>query len=169
MYNFDGGTRVVKSEPAETSEVKAHGVVDLELREADEEPPGDEAADSPLDDDDGDFEGLVEFFVMASAATQHSKLHLPAHGLVDKKGRRSAVAMPMCGSKGTFDYIGGGEARDPATVPCLRCFGKRSGDCTKLCSFSVDVLGSRFYCTRRCVNPDCGESGAHLCHIHGRF
>ena len=26
MYNFDGGTRVVKSEPAETSEVRAHGV-----------------------------------------------------------------------------------------------------------------------------------------------
>ena len=169
MYSFDGGTRVVKSEPTEASEEKAHGVADLELNEANEEPPDDEAADSPLDDDDGDFEGLVEFFVMASAATHHSKLHLAAHGLVDKKGRRSAVAMPMCGSKGTFDYIGGGEARDPATEPCLRCFGKRGGDCTKLCSFSVDVLGSRFYCTRRCVSPDCGASGAHLCHIHGRF
>ena len=119
---------------------------------------------SAPDDDGGDLEGLVTSFVMASAASQNSKLHLAAYGL-DKKG----LPAPMCGIRGSFDYVDGGEARDPKTEPCLRCFGKRSSECTKLCSFKVEVLGTYHYCARRCVSSRCGTGGKHLCHIHGCF
>ena len=115
-----------------------------------------------LREDDGEEdEGLTCSFVVAASGASTSKLHLPA---VDKddEGRLLQVAVPLCGLRGSFTYVGACEAIDPKTAPCVRCFGRRDSSCGSLCKYTV---GDAKRCTRRCA-ADCGESGIHLCHVH---
>ena len=165
-FSFDEEPKPTKPGTPTVTAALGEGAAPTETKV--DEPIEEVAVDSPLDDDEGDLEGLVTTFVMASATSQNSKLHLAAYGL-DKKGRSTMIPVPMCGIRGSFDYVDGGEARDPKTEPCLRCFGKRSSECTKLCNFKVEVLGTYHYCARRCVSSKCGTGGEHLCHIHGCF
>ena len=121
--------------------------------------------EAPLADEDGDLEGMTGSFVLLDKPTNTSKLHLPtmrrhAEGL-------DPMSEPRCGARGKFCLILAGEAMDPATEPCSRCFGKvAEGACKKLCSMRFYVGGETYKCTRRCVT-NCTDSGVHLCHVRG--
>ena len=80
----------------------------------------------------------------------------------DPSGNLLQVAVPACGSRGSFTYLGAQEAIDSKTEACVRCFGKSGTSCSKLCSFT---LGESKRCARRCTT-DCSSTGVHLCHVH---
>ncbi len=151
----------------------SYPVYDFEKPKPKAEPAGDSAAtvtveekdlETPpmLEEDKGEEdEGLTCSFVVAASGAATSKLHLPA---VDKdsEGRLLQVAVPLCGLRGSFTYVGACEAIDPKTAPCVRCFGRRDSSCGRLCKYT---LGDAKRCTRRCA-ADCSASGIHLCHVH---
>ena len=147
----------VKTEPLDGETGGASGVVE----------PGtsQEAPDPPLQDEEYDREGLTTRFVLTDKATAASRLHLPMMGPGGEDF--PVVATPKCGVKGTFTYIQAGEAIDPGSEPCARCFGRRSeGACRKLCSLKTVVDGVESRCTRRC-SVNCQGASVHLCHVHG--
>eukprot|EP00435_Cladocopium_sp_Y103_P063938 s448_g25.t1 len=145
----------VKAEPEENDAHGAPGVV--------EPTAGVEAPDVPLQEEEHDKEGLTTCFVLLDKATATSRLHLPARG--PEEGVYPLVAAPRCGLKGAFAYVQAGEAIDPGSEPCARCFGRRSEQaCKKLCSVRLVVDGFESRCTRRC-SVSCSEASVHLCHV----
>eukprot|EP00435_Cladocopium_sp_Y103_P072453 s30_g40.t1 len=105
-----------------------------------------EGPDPPLADEEFDPEGLTERYVLLDKPTSASRLHMPAAGKVDAAGLE--VPQPRCGAKGTFAFVAAGEAIDPGSEPCVRCFGRRSeGTCKKLCSIKFRHSGKEYRCT----------------------
>eukprot|EP00435_Cladocopium_sp_Y103_P070568 s178_g35.t1 len=127
VYSFDGQEKVVKAEPADEKQSSEAGVSELamEIREP---------LDAVLEDDDDDLEGRTLRFAMIDKPTSSSKLHLPAVGT--QKGEKTLVVpMPKCGARGNYSFVMAGDAMDPTTELCIRCFGHRSeGACGRLCS-----------------------------------
>ena len=151
-YVFDGKQPVVKTE----KEDDGGGPV--------AEIPVMAGPDRQLADEDGDVEGLASHVVMLNKPRPNSRMHLPSE---EYKDGTVQVAVPKCGVSGAYGYISAGEAIDPATDPCSRCFGKRTeGSCRKLCGMKFNLAGVTYMCKRRCVT-NCADSGAHLCHVHG--
>ena len=148
---------VVKSEPTDGDASGDPGVA--------ESVGAAEVPDPPLRDEEDDKEGLTTRLVLADKATAASRLHLPAPG--PEEGVFLLVAAPKCGLRGSFSYVQVGEAIDPGSEPCARCFGRRpEGACKKLCGVKSVVDGVESKCTRRC-SVNCADASVHLCHVHG--
>ena len=96
VYNFE--------KPVETSAEVAGATGAGRLEEKDLE------TSLPLEEgDEAQDEGLTASFVIAASGLSSSKLHLPA---IDKdpSGNLLQVAVPACGSRGSFAYLGAQEA-----------------------------------------------------------
>ena len=159
VYSFDGAVKEVKAEPTEEGGEGQAGVADLRPIEP-------EPLDAVMEDDDDDREGRTLRFAMVERPTASSRLHLPATG-TDGTKTSLVVPTPRCGVKGDYSFVMAGEAIDPATELCIRCFGhKAEVSCGKLCSVKTKLGEDVYRCTRRC-STDCTESGVHLCHVHG--
>ena len=113
------------------------------------------------DDEAEDFEGMVSVFVQVKKPVPTSKIHRGReHGMA---GPFYAEARPMCGAKGSYDYIKAEEAMDSEL--CIRCFGRWAG-CSYLCSrTAVSRDGTVRKCARRCTCD--GDHSEHKCHMHG--
>lgn len=161
VYAFDSDAPKQRGNPA----------VKMELEVEDKDGPVAEVGGAPvsaqsgLEDEDHDLEGLTDKFVMLDKPHATARLHLPAKTPVEQDGVQ--VPAPVCGARGDYCFVKIGEALDPASEPCSRCFGKRTeGACTKLCSMRFFIGGAEFRCARRCA-VSCTDTGVHLCHVHG--
>ena len=121
----------------------------------------DEQLAAESDDEAEDFEGMVSVFVQIKKPVPTSKIHRGReHGMA---GPFYAEARPMCGAKGSYDYINAEEAMDSEL--CIRCFGRSAG-CSYLCSRKVvGKDGTVRRCARRCMRD--GDHLEHQCHMHG--
>ena len=121
----------------------------------------DEQLAAETDDEAEDFEGMVSVFVQIKKPVPTSKIHRGReHGMA---GPFYAEARPMCGAKGSYDYINAEEAMDSEL--CIRCFGRSAG-CSYLCSRKVvGKDGTVRRCARRCMRD--GDHLEHQCHMHG--
>eukprot|EP00435_Cladocopium_sp_Y103_P058408 s155_g20.t1 len=125
VYSFDGQEKVVKAEPADEKQGGEAGVSELAVETR-------EPLDAVLEDGDDDLEGRTLRFAMIDKPTSASKLHLPAVGT--QKGEKT----PKCGARGNYSFVMAGDAMDPTTELCIRCFGHRSeGACGRLRSVKV--------------------------------
>eukprot|EP00435_Cladocopium_sp_Y103_P066219 s1434_g28.t1 len=108
---------MVKAEPADEKQRGEAGVSELAMETR-------EPLDAVLEDDDDDLEGRTLRFAMIDKPTSASKLHLPAVGT--QKGEKTLVVpMPKCGARGNYSFVMAGDAMDPTTELCIRCFGHR--------------------------------------------
>ena len=132
-YSFDNKAKIPT--------VKEEGAEDTKGAVAEVQPES--VGEVPLTDEDGDLEGMTGSFVILDKPSSTSKLHLPV--MRRRSEGLDPLSEPRCGARGKFCLIEAGEAMDPATEPCSRCFGKiAEGACKKLCSMRFFV-GSDTY------------------------
>lgn len=119
-----------------------------------------EISENESDDVEEDFEGMVSAFVQVKRPTQASKIHRNKDR--DQEDLYDKIAQPLCGAKGSYDYIQASEAMDSEL--CVRRFGRTTG-CSYLCGKVKARPGCPVRrCARRCVCQ--GSHSEHRCHMH---
>ena len=112
------------------------------------------------DDEVDDYEGMVQVFAQVKKPTPTSRIHRNRE--VSQGRYYDTEALPMCGAKGSYDYIKATEAMDSEL--CIRCFGRSAG-CSYLCGKTVTSKeGVVRRCARRCTCE--GSHDEHRCHMH---